>query len=396
MQDNTQRRRASLWNSAICRSGLGIGAICAVLVSVALAASASANAHARGTSVSTRSRAATIRSAIATYDSLVGTAPRIIGSNGPFSVPALAKRPPKNKLLGIINCAAPVCNDYTNGAKAAAKILGWRTTTVNTPFSPQGWRNAWTTLLQRKPNVIIFSGIAPTAEILPELKQAKKQGAIVVAYAVDLPAGGSSPISFETDSPADFIEQGEGQAYGAIATQHGAPSVVILTDPTVPSWVPMRAKITSIIHSVGGTVQVLNASSSNIGTTVPGQLVTFLQAHPSVKYVLPSYDDFLPGIPEALKTAGLKDVKILGTSASQSSLGLVASGQEYSSVVHMTGVKGWWLVYAAAETVNGTPPKDANPAAPVAVAVKSNAKSFGNVANWPQSAIAVFRKALLG
>ena len=343
------------------------------------------------------SNKALIQKDIAAYNSLVGTAPKIVGSSASFSVSPLKKKPPTGKLVDIINCTVPVCNDYTNGAEQAAKILDWRTKVVTTQLSPQGWRQAWTTVLQDKPNVIIFGGIAPTAGILDLMKRATSQGAIIAAYSVDRHASSSGPIAFETDSPAEFVEQGEAQALGAIADAKAAPSVVILTDPGTPSWIPMRAEIKKVIGAVDGTTDVLDVSESNIGKTVPTQLVSYLQSHPTVKYVLPSFDDFLPGIPEALKNAGLTSVKVLGTSASNSSLGLVRSDQMYSSVVHMTGAKGMWLVYGAAAVMTGQPPSNLNPPGPIAIATKADAAQFGSdISFWPSSAKSIFQQALAG
>jgi ribose transport system substrate-binding protein len=374
------------------RSYAAIGVIAAVasISAYGSAYGSSAQPSAHTAKASSNAKKAAINSAIAGYHSLFGSQPK-----QPFKVQPLAKPAPAHKVLGIISCTLPVCASYTQGTQQAAKYVGWKTITLTPQLSPQSFQSTWNTLLQSKPNAIMFdAGLFPLDTITAQLKQAKADGIAVVGYAAEAQPG--SAIDFAVDGPAEFAEQGEAQADTAVDAAHGAPDVVILTDPTVPAWAPMRAKIKQIISATGGSVGELDVSTTNIGQSVPQSLVTYLQSHPKVKYVLPSFDDFLPGVPEALKAAGLNGVKIIGATVSTSSQGLIENGQEYASVVHMTTVKGWWLVYAAARILAGNPPSDRNPAGPQAILTKANAAHAGNVNNWPSGAIAMFEQALRG
>jgi ABC-type sugar transport system substrate-binding protein len=225
--------------------------------------------------------------------------------------------------------------------------------------------------------------VTSTSVVLAQVKQAVAEGIIVVGYGLDVPAGGSSPFTFATTSADDLRLDGRSQALAIINNAGGPANVLILVDPTEPNVIAEAAEDKSLIESVGGTVGEINVNTADIGQGVPAQVVTYLQAHPKVQYVAVPTDDWLPGIAQALASAGLSNVKLLGAGASNSSVSSLQSGQLFSSNVHPTVENGWYLVDAIVRKMVGDPIANANPLWPYVIANQDTVGQLGDLNDWP-------------
>ena len=300
-----------------------------------------------------------------------------------ITIPPLTRPAPTGKRLEIITCAVPICALYTQGAEEAAAALGWETKQLVAPFTPEGFKETWATVLQDRPDAVVMSAVAPTDTVIDQVRQASEQGIVVVGYGLDLPAGSGSPFTFGTTSPDALRVDGREQGLIVVNDARGAADVLIVTDP---AQVVMKAQIeasSSVLESVGSTVEVLEVTASDIGRNVPTQIVTYLQAHPEVEYVVLPNDDFLSGVPQAIRSAGLEDVKLIGEAASNTSVDPLKRGELFASTVHPVLINGWYLVDAIARTMVGDPIEDANPRWVSAIVTKDNADGLGDLQRWP-------------
>ncbi len=300
-----------------------------------------------------------------------------------ITISPLTKPAPAGKTVEIITCAVPICAKYTKGASEAAQALGWKTKTVVSPFTPEGFKGTWDTVLQDKPDAVVMAAVAPTNSVIAQVKQASDQGIVVVGYGLDVPAGGASPFTFATTSEAALKSAGRAQALTIVNDAKGPANVLLLIDPAENNVKVQAAEDKSVLESVGSTVGELNVNSADIGKNVPTQIVTHLQSHPKVQYVVVPNDDFLPGIPQALKSASVGNVKLIGEAANSTSVGLLQSGQLFSSSVHPVVENGWYLVDAIVRKMVGDPIKDANPVWPQVIANKDTAGKLGVLDDWP-------------
>ena len=313
----------------------------------------------------------------AEYQALVtNTSPNI-------TIPALTKPAPTGKTVEIITCAVPLCALYTKGATDAAQALGWKTKTIVAPFTPEGFKETWDTVLQDKPDAVVMAAVAPTASVIAQVKQASDEGIVVVGYGLDVQAGGSSPFTFATTSTAALQSAGRAQALTIVNDAKGPANALLLIDPAENNVKLQAAEDQSVLESVGSTVAELNVNSADIGKNVPTEIVTYLQAHPNVQYVVLPNDDFLPGVPQALKSASLNKVKLIGEAANTTSVGLLQNGQLFSSSVHPVVENGWYLVDAIARKMVGDPITDANPVWPQVIANKDTVAKLGDLDDWP-------------
>ena len=351
------------------------------LISAALAAAAAAALAACGSSGGGPAAAASSKPLVAEYKAQYRQLEQ--NTSPDISIPPLTKLAPAGKTVDIMTCAVPICALYTKGATQAAQALGWKTKTVVAPFTPEGFRETWDTVLQDKPDAVVMAAVAPTATVISQVKQASAEGIVVVGYGLDVPAGGTSPFTFATTSVKALQSAGRVQALTVINDANGPADALLVIDPAEQNVVQQAGEDKAALESVGSTVGELDVSSSQIGQNVPTQIVTYLQSHPKVRYVVLPNDDFLPGVPQALASAQLQNVKLIGEAANSTSAALLRNGQLFASSVHPVLVNGWYLVDAIARKMVGDPIKDANPVWPQVIATRQTVGKLGDLDNWP-------------
>ncbi len=298
-------------------------------------------------------------------------------------VEPLSAKPPTGKTVDIINCAVPVCGLYTKAAEEAAAALGWTTKVLTTQFTPESYTATWTSVVQDKPDVLVVAAVLPSALVQDQVAALHAAGTIILPYAGDAPAGPDTPYLYAAGGEAEQAQQGVVQGLIAIADAQSSPDVLFLNVPSTPSAPPTGVALKATVEEAGGSYDELAMNTEDIGTSAPGRVVSHLQSHPDVKYVMLPWDDWISGLPQALQSAGLTDVKIIGTAANETSVDVVESGQIFRSVVHPTAQNAWWMIDAAARQMVGDPIADPNPPGPVAVVQPDNLDGIGNASSWP-------------
>jgi ribose transport system substrate-binding protein len=299
------------------------------------------------------------------------------------TVPALSKRPPTGKKVDIINCSVPVCALYTKAAEKAAAALGWKTKIVSTQFTPESYTATWNSVVHDKPDVVFAAAVLPSSIVRSQVDALHAAGTIILPYAGDAPAGPGTPYLFSKANTPEQKQQGVVQGLIAVADAKSGPNVLFLGVPDTPSTAPTGAALKSTVEAAGGKYSELNVNTADIGTKAPGQVVSYLRSHPKVKYVCLPWDDWISGLPQALKSAGLGSVKVIGTAANATSEKAVKAGHIFRSVVHPTAQNAWWMMDAAARQMVGDPIGDPNPPGPVAVVQPSNLSALGDASSWP-------------
>lgn len=298
-------------------------------------------------------------------------------------VEPLSAKPPTGKSVDIINCAVPVCGLYTKAAEEAAAALGWTTKVLTTQFTPESYTATWTSVVQDKPDVLVVAAVLPSTLVQDQVAALHAAGTIILPYAGDAPAGPDTPYLYAAGGEAEQAQQGVVQGLIAIADAQESPDVLFLNVPSTPSAPPTGVALKEIVEEAGGSYDELAMNTEDIGTSAPGRVVSYLQSHPDVKYVMLPWDDWISGLPQALQSAGLTDVKIIGTAANETSVDVVESGQIFRSVVHPTAQNAWWMIDAAVRQMVGDPIADPNPPGPVAVVEPDNLDGIGNASSWP-------------
>ncbi|MCW2747468.1 MAG: hypothetical protein JWP10_610 [Nocardioidaceae bacterium] len=246
----------------------------------------------------------------------------------------LAKRPSTDVSVVLIGCPIPQCTEAIAQAKQGAKDLGWNAKEIVADFTPEAFVGAFNTALQTKPDFIYYIATQPVATIDKQLQEAKAAGIPVIAGspAPDVKAGGDSPIAGITTGPALTVQFTELMADVVIADAKSTEGIVFMFDPAAPSYVQGSEVFKKKITAAGGKVEPLEINQGEAGTTLPGKIVSYLQAHPKTKYIVAGNDLMFNGVPDAIKSAGLPLPKLIGNNATDVNRKYIADGDQFATV----------------------------------------------------------------
>jgi ribose transport system substrate-binding protein len=272
---------------------------------------------------------------------------------GPLRIPALAKRPSTGRTAYWLSCKLPECDAGDPGFAAATKALGWHLTTLKMELSPESVAAAWTRAVAAKPDIIFAVGLVPDQLIKAQLSQAEADGTKVVMVA-DAAKVGTNGIDASIASTRWYDADGAGLTDWAIADSGGKASIVFLYDPSIePQASAFRAVQAEAAKRCGGCdVAGLKIQSAQAGKAIPGQVLSYVQKHPDVKYVLTILSSNALGVGQALKSAGLS-IKV-GTSDSQpQNLDAVSKGIEAVAMPNELSSLAWRMTDAAVRLTEG-------------------------------------------
>jgi ABC-type sugar transport system substrate-binding protein len=269
------------------------------------------------------------------------------------------------KTFVYMSCAAPICQLYVPDLEAAAKVLGVKVQTINTGATPDTINSAWNQLasLSPKPAAVIAPANPPEL-FRSQLREVLDAGTNVVLFNTPDPA--PPGVSAVVYPPRDSSTLGRATAEFIYADAQGNPGDSLYID--TPQFTALNggpANYKSRMRELCSTCKVdtLNVQANEIGRTIPSKVVSYLQSHPNVKYVVPQFGDLEIGVPQAIKGAGLPLPKLVTAEAEPANLALLKQGLQYADAPHFLDYLFWLAVDSAARAVLGQ--KIDVPAAPI-------------------------------
>jgi ABC-type sugar transport system substrate-binding protein len=284
----------------------------------------------------------------------------LAGEPAPIELAPLSGKVEEGLTYGFITCPLPVCRALTDASVEAAEAIGWTTRQVETETNPESYAAAWDTLLQDPPDVIAYIPFAPDDVVRDQLERAQELGIPVVSVA---PAGDrpdkNGPVFASYNGAPEFEQSGSIMGDLIVADGGTGADTVFVWDPSLAAiFAPIKEGFDGALGAVGGEASVLEVSNQGIGTTVPGQVASFLQANPNVKYVALALADLGAGVPEALAVAGLTDIKITSRAPQDQNLQNIDAGLEWSTVAEENESNGWRVIDGLARLSLGETPDD--------------------------------------
>lgn len=269
--------------------------------------------------------------------------------------PPIHKAIPRHKTIVYINCGIPECQAIGQGIKDATDALGWKLTTINTQFTPEAVHSAYVQAARDLPNAVIGAGY-PTQWYQSTLP-------IFIAHHIPTiisasPAGAGGGITYSLNSVAGVVLEGQIDAAEVTVANKGKANTLAVELPDEPNTVPEVEKgfiPTYKKFCPGCKYTVFPQSDSDIGTTLPGNVVGYLRAHPAINTVYTTVDAAGVGLPAALSQAGLANkVKYIGNTGTSTNLEYIKNGQEVSTTVVDFIVWGWQCIDALVRVFTGT------------------------------------------
>ncbi|MFE5703942.1 sugar ABC transporter substrate-binding protein [Rhodococcus koreensis] len=178
---------------------------------------------------------------------------------------------------------------------------------------------------------------------------------IVLGAITDDPAWTSRSVNVMSSSRV--VKQiTEDAADWMVADSNGTGSSVVFTIPVQRTLSAIgdtyRARLNDTCPGCGVDVVDVKGFSS-IGKDLPGTVVSYLQSHPDVKYVFLAFGDMVTGVPDALRAAGLSDVKLSTQSAGASNIQYLNQGTEAADLAYTHPYMAYVAVDALARGMLG-------------------------------------------
>ena len=107
---------------------------------------------------------------------------------------------------------------------------------------------------------------------------------------------------------------------------------------------------------IANCLSELTTNPSESGSALPNKIVSYLQAHPGVKYIDAEYSALLTGLPAALSTAGISGIKTIGTGPTQIDQQSMQAGQETAGLFASQGAMAYWAADTIARLMTGEQP----------------------------------------
>lgn len=277
-------------------------------------------------------------------------------------LPPLPKAPKKGIKIINLQCDFTACTPFAETLKASSDALGW---SVKDIVFKTGQPEAAMTQAVNSPGVeyITISGI-PQTIIEPQLKVAAEKGITVVSCCdPSLPNPPTVPVQISNEE-GNAVRPAESLADWMINDSNGKAQAAVVGLPEIPTTKPIPPTIAKRFEE-----RCPECSSSEIPVTgeelaagtVPAKVVAYLQGHPEIDYVGVAFGGLLPGIPQAIRTAGLSErVQIVGMQSLQQAEGKeLESGTLAAWYVAGQGDFGNFMADAIARHSEGLPlPQD--------------------------------------
>jgi ribose transport system substrate-binding protein len=324
------RRTSALPGSARWsrRVVLTLAAAALALIACACGSSGSSGAAASGGT----SGAAATSAASGAYAQVAGLVSQL--ETRPTQLPVttpVGKPVPAGKTVAYVSCGIPSCVASGKVLKEATDILGWKLKVFNTTGTPQSFQAAFAQVIAAKPDAVMWTAIE-TSAVSAQLRKLHAMG--VLSAACCTADGAGNGLDFVTDNSPQQAPKGDAMGLDALAVGGPQTQAVYVNIPDYPILDPLNtavdatfAKYCPTACSVK-TLQVPLAQFANSSSMI----VSYLRSHQQVKSVILSVDGLLPGLPAALKAAGLTDIKVTGQNPDPSSLDMLKAGQEQGTI----------------------------------------------------------------
>jgi len=287
---------------------------------------------------------------------------------GPKQVAPLVASPPTDISIVYIGCPLPICSTVFEYISAATSTLGWQSREIVADFTPEAVQAAFDSALQLNPDGIEFISTMPREVISEQLAKAQEAGIWVVsagdATVTEAEVGPGTQLTGDTGSVADRHFLASLQAAMVIkeaaASGDSLDDVGYIYDPAPSAYAVAYEVFAEQIEAAGGSVTPIEVNQAGAGTTIPGEIVSFLQTHPNIKYLGIAHDSFLTGIPDAVLAANLPLPKVVGLDPAEENFEMIRDGRQFGSVLSDLRMLHWDVVDLFARVSVDTPEDQMN------------------------------------
>jgi len=258
----------------------------------------------------------------------------------------------KGKKVMFAECSAPNCKEIADNMAPGLKLLGAEFTRVPAGGTPEEFAAAYDTMIEKKPDVVVGAGIN-AGFISKQLDILEKMGIPVISQATGEEV--SHGVDKELLSPGMWTKAGRAAAAYVTVNSGGEAHVLYLRETVflfaTPSFTGFQSSLAEFCPKC--TVTELKVPVTDIGTKIPGQVVSAFQADSKLNYITNSYGAQAIGAVEALKEAGITNYKLFNQAGVAYNYNQLLTGDAIADMSVSPRLDGWALVDSAARAALG-------------------------------------------
>lgn len=257
-----------------------------------------------------------------------------------------------------VQCSVSACAEIAVGLEAAAEAAGWELETASHQDTPDTVATAFDAALAAQPDVVLSSG-NPREWFASQLATMEEQGIPLVTWSLPEAYEPGDGINVNLLTDDDYYFYGVLMAdYAAVTTE--SKEILFVGLPTFPVLSTVQQGFEDEIATAcpDCTVKVIEVAVTDLGTNLPGTMVSELQANPDLDMVAYAFGGMLFGVPEAIEAADLGDqAKAISQAGGPLNFGFITNGQHQVAEVGIASeLMGWRAIDAAARILAGEGP----------------------------------------
>jgi ABC-type sugar transport system substrate-binding protein len=276
----------------------------------------------------------------------------------------ITKPIPKGKTIDWIQCSLSDCTILTPPLKAAAAALGWTIRVIPAGVTPETVKNAWDVAVADHPDGVVATGF-PKSIFASELAALSAANIPVVdGFVADTSGGGITAVVQGNNTNQKI---GIAMADAVLAKRGSSANTLLISSSTFPTLAKVESGYMREYKRLCANCKVstLDEQATSFGSTLPGDVVAYLRSHPGINSIVPDEGAMAIGIPQALATAGIKNMTIVGQYPDPTTAQYLKSGQMSSIVMPQETDSMWQMIDALARFYAGQPTAPSEAASPV-------------------------------
>ena len=223
----------------------------------------------------------------------------------------LTKPIPQNKTIAVLELGVPDAVNIDNWIQNAADDIGWKVARIQAGVSAETFKAAMDQAVRMKPDAVMLTSF-PREVYESELAELDAMHVPVVGLTVASKTGGGLVATLAGGPRYERMGQVYAAQVAADSGGKGADTLVTLVpEYSTSDYVKAGFQAAYPVLCPGCKSQIRNFGAVDIGTKVPSEIVSYLQANPKVHYLVMFGTFMATGVVPALRSAGLLDrVKI--------------------------------------------------------------------------------------
>ena len=262
---------------------------------------------------------------------------------------------PEAKTVYYIACSVAVCAEIQVGVEAAVKALGWTFKSTSHQDTPETVAAAFDAAIAAKPDVVMSSG-NPREWFADQLATLQEMNIPVISWSLPEGYEPGNGIAANVLSADDYYFYGVLMADYAVANSPNK-NIRFVGLPVFPVLSLVQQGFNDEIAAIcpDCKVETQEIAISDIGVNLPGQIVSALQADPTLDFIVYAFGGMMYGVPDALDAAGLIDqAKAVSQAGGPMNFDFIAKGRhQLGEVALASELLGWRVTDMAVSLLSG-------------------------------------------